>query len=127
MDYRPIIESKYNRENWQLLIRDIFKNKVKFWSTPSVVPTSSQFAKQALWLGTITLNDSQTISIYEVELADSVDIEHNRRGIRDMLLTAWRSNGNGGSSVWYGVRRFYGRRGHDPAGAECLPDEASRC
>ncbi len=97
MDYRPIIESKYNRENWQLLIRDIFKNKVKFWSTPSVVPTSSQFAKQALWLGTITLSDSQTISIYEVELADSVDIERNRRGIRDMLLTAWRSNGNAGA------------------------------
>ena len=97
MDYRPIIESKYNRENWQLLIRDIFKNKVKFWSTPSVVPTSSQFAKQALWLGNITLSDSQTISIYEVELADSVDIEHNRRGIRDMLLTAWRSNGNAGA------------------------------
>ncbi len=100
MDYKSIIESRYNRQNWQLLIRDIFKNKVKFWSTPSVVPTSSQFAKQALWLGTITLSDSQTISIYEVELADSVDIERNRRGIRDMLLTAWRSNGNAGAFMF---------------------------
>ena len=106
MDYRPIIESKYNRENWQRLLHDIFNGKEKFWNTPSVVPTNSQFAKQALWLGTITLSDGQTISIYEVVLADSVDIERNRRGIRDMLLTAWRSNGNAGAF------RMLARHGH---------------
>ena len=100
MDYRPIIESRYNRENWQLLLHDIFGNKIKFWHTPSVVGTSSQFAKQALWLGTITLSDGQTISVYEVELADNVDIERNRRGIRDMLLTAWRNNGNAGAFMF---------------------------
>ncbi len=100
MDYRPIIESKYNRQNWQSLLHDIFGSKVKFWNTPSVVSTNSQFARQALWLGTITLSDEQTISIYEVELADSVDIERNRRGIRDMLLTAWRNNGNAGAFMF---------------------------
>ena len=98
--YKDIIESRYNRQNWQLLLHDIFGNKVKFWNTPSPVSTSSQFAKQALWLGTITLSDEQTISIYEVELADSVDIERNRRGIRDMLLTAWRNNGNAGAFMF---------------------------
>ena len=97
MDYKSIIESRYNRQNWQLLLHDIFGNKIKFWNTPSTIPTSSQFAKQALWLGTITLSDNQTISIYEVELSDSVDIERNRRGIRDMLLTDWRNNGNAGA------------------------------
>jgi len=97
MDYKSVIESRYNRQNWQLLLHDIFGNKIKFWNTPSTIPTSSQFAKQALWLGTITLSDNQTISIYEVELSDSVDIERNRRGIRDMLLTDWRNNGNAGA------------------------------
>ena len=96
MDYRPIIESRYNRENWQKLLHDIFGRKVEFWRTPSAVSTHSPFAKQALWLGTITLSDNQTISIYEVELADNVDIERNRRGIRDMLLSQWRNNGNAG-------------------------------
>ena len=100
MDYRPIIESKYNRENWQQLLHDIFGRKVEFWSTPSVVSTNSQFARQALWLGTIMLSDDQTISIYEVELSDSVDIERNRRGIRDMLLTQWRNNGNAGAFMF---------------------------
>ena len=100
MNYKEVIESRYNRQNWQSLLHDIFGSKVKFWNTPSVVPANSQFAKQALWLGTITLSDEQTISIYEVELAESVDIERNRRGIRDMLLTQWRNNGNAGAFMF---------------------------
>ena len=100
MNYKEVIESRYNRQNWQLLLHDIFGNKIKFWNTPSAIPTSSQFAKQALWLGTITLSDNQTVSIYEVELSDSVDIERNRRGIRDMLLTDWRNNGNAGAFMF---------------------------
>ncbi len=100
MDYRSIIESKYNRQNWQALLHDIFGSRIKFWNTPSAVSINSQFAKQALWLGTITLSDEQTISVYEVELSDSVDIERNRRGIRDMLLTTWRNNGNAGAFMF---------------------------
>ncbi|MBO7069324.1 MAG: Eco57I restriction-modification methylase domain-containing protein [Bacteroidaceae bacterium] len=100
VNYKEVIESKYNREGWQRLLHDIFGSRVKFWNAPSVVPTSSQFSKQALWLGTITLSDERTISVYEVELSDSVDIERNRRGIRDMLLTAWRGNGNAGAFMF---------------------------
>ncbi len=100
MDYKAVIESRYNRQNWLLLLHDIFGSKAKFWNTPSVVQTSSPFARQALWLGTITLSDEQTIAVYEVELAESVDIERNRRGIRDMLLTAWRNNGNAGAFMF---------------------------
>ena len=100
MDYKQVIESRYNRQNWLLLLHDIFGSKAKFWNTPSVVYTSSTFARQALWLGTITLSDEQTIAIYEVELADNVDIERNRRGIRDMLLSDWRNNGNAGAFMF---------------------------
>ena len=100
MNYKEVIESRYNRQSWQLLLHDIFGSKIKFWNHPSSVQTSSPFAKQAFWLGTITLSDGQTIAIYEVELADSVDIERNRRGIRDMLLTTWRNNGNAGAFMF---------------------------
>lgn len=100
MDYKQVIESRYNRQNWLLLLHDIFGSKAKFWNTPSIVYTSSTFARQALWLGTITLSDEQTIAIYEVELADNVDIERNRRGIRDMLLSDWRNNGNAGAFMF---------------------------
>lgn len=100
MNYKDIIESRYNRQNWQLLLHDIFGSKIKFWNTPSEVTASSSLARQALWLGTITLSDEQTIAVYEVELSDNVDIERNRRGIRDMLLTSWRNNGNAGAFMF---------------------------
>ena len=100
MNYKEIIESRYNRQNWQTLLHDIFGGKVKFWSAPYEIDTNSNLSKQTLWLGTITLTDGETISIYEVELAESVDIERNRRGIRDMLLTDWRTNGNAGAFMF---------------------------
>lgn len=90
MDYKSIIESKYNRKNWQLLLHDIFGSRANLQQQPFVVETSSSLAKNALCLGKITLSDEQTIAVYEVELSDRVDIERNRRGIRDMLASAWR-------------------------------------
>ena len=90
MDYKSIIESKYNRQNWQLLLHDIFGRRANLQQQPFKVETNSTLAKNALCLGKITLSDEQTIAVYEVELSDSVDIERNRRGIRDMLASAWR-------------------------------------
>ena len=90
MDYKSIIESKYNRKNWQLLLHDIFGSRANLQQQPFHVETSSSLAKSAQCLGKITLSDEQTIAVYEVELSDSVDIERNRRGIRDMLASSWR-------------------------------------
>lgn len=40
MNYKEVIESKYNREAWQKLLYDIFRNKISFWNTPSAVHVS---------------------------------------------------------------------------------------
>ena len=90
MDYRSVIESKYNRENWQALLSDIFRNKIKFWETPLQVPVDEKMARNAIYIGKITLADNRVIAIYEVELSDSVIIERNRAGIRNLLLSSWR-------------------------------------
>jgi len=101
MNYKEIIESKYNRESWQQLLHDIFLNKVTFHNSPGKVHVSSHLAKEALNLGYIKLSDGLTIAIYEVELSDNVDIERNRRGIRDMLTTDWRTNHAGAFMFCY--------------------------
>jgi len=100
MNYKEVIESKYNREAWQKLLYDIFRNKISFWNTPSAVHVSSRLAKEALNLGKISLVDGESIAIYEVELSDKVDIERNRRGIRDMLTTDWRNMGYAGAFMF---------------------------
>ena len=100
MDYKKIIESRYDRESWQLLLHDIFHNKVSFWNRPSEVRVSSRLAKQSFNLGKISLSDGESIAVYEVELNDNVDIERNRRGIRDMLTTDWRNMGYAGAFMF---------------------------
>lgn len=90
MDYKSIIESKYDRQRWVELLHDIFRSKLSIWSPVGKVYTNSPFAKQVQQLGTIELSDGYKIAIYEVELSDSVDIERNRRGLRDMLQSSWR-------------------------------------
>ena len=100
MNYKEVIESRYNREAWQQLLHDIFRSKVSFWNRPSEVHVSSRLAKQALNLGKISLSDGESIAVYEVELTDNVNIERNRRGIRDMLTTDWRNMGYAGAFMF---------------------------
>ena len=101
MNYREVIESRYNRQNWLELLHDIFGNKAEFWKTPYEISTNSDLSRQTFWLGTMALTDGETISVYEVELSDSVDIERNRRGIRDMLLSEWRNRDAGAFMFCY--------------------------
>ena len=100
MNYKQVIESKYNREAWQQLLHDIFLNKVTFYNNPSAISVSSRLAKTAYNLGRITLADGESIAIYEVELADKINVERNRRGIRDMLTTDWRNMGYAGAFMF---------------------------
>lgn len=100
MNYKQIIESKYNREAWQQLLHDIFLSKVTFYNRPSKVQVNSRIAKEAYYLGRISLSDGESIAIYEVELTDKVDIERNRRGIRDMLTSDWRNMGYAGAFMF---------------------------
>lgn len=100
MNYKEIIESRYNREAWQGLLHDIFHNNIKFWSNPIPIQVNSRLAKTALRLGNITLSDGENIAVYEVELNDKVDISRNKRGIRDMLTSDWRGMGYIGAFVF---------------------------
>ena len=100
MDYREIIESRYNRENWQMLLHDIFGQKAQFYQQPQQVTVDESMAKQAFYTGKITLPDGHLIAIYEVELSDSVVIERNRAGIRNLLCTSWRSMGCAGAFMF---------------------------
>lgn len=100
MDYKKIIEAKYNRKDWQDLLRDIFHNNVRFFTSVGEVKVNSRLAKSAIYLGNISLSDGESLAVYEVELADNVDIVRNRRGIRDMLTKDWRDSGYAGAFMF---------------------------
>ena len=100
MNYKEVIEAKYNREAWQQLLHDIFLNKVQFYNSTSEVKVNSRLAKSALYIGRISLSDGESLGVYEVELSDKVDIERNKRGIRDMLTKDWKDMGHAGAFMF---------------------------
>ncbi len=100
MDYKSVIESKYNRENWQALLHDIFGNKVEFYTYTTEIDVNKDIARKALYLGKISLTDGKTIGVYEVELNDSVHIESNKVAIRNLLTSDWRMNGFAGAFMF---------------------------
>ena len=101
MDYRSIIESSYNRHNWLELLNDIFHHNVEFRQEPLSVPVEKDMAKDALYLGQITLHDGHTLAVYEVELSDRVVIERNRAAIRNLLVSNWRGGYDGALMFCY--------------------------
>lgn len=90
MDYYSIIESKYNRANWQALLHDIFRQNIKFWQQPIPVSVDESMAKSALYIGLLSLPDGNSIAVYGVELNGKVVIERIRAGIRNLLCTNWK-------------------------------------
>lgn len=100
MNYRNIIESRYDRQNWQELLSNIFRRNVQFWAQPQEVQVDESIAKHALYTGKISLPDNHAIAIYEVELSDHVVIERNRVGIRNLLCTNWKGMGCDGAFMF---------------------------
>ena len=101
MDYKPIIESAYNRKNWQELLHDIFGRRITFFATPTRIDdVNNNTAKHALYLGKIDLADGKTIAVYEVPLAESVVIERNKVNIRNLLVSHWRNSGFAGAFMF---------------------------
>lgn len=101
MDYKSIIESKYNRNNWMQLLTDIFGNRAEFWQAQAMIrDLDHTVAQWAVQLGKITLQDSNIIAVYEVELAGSVQLERNRAAIRNLLCSHWRGQGCAGAFMF---------------------------
>ena len=100
MDYKSVIESRYNRESWEALLHDIFLSGANFRTTPIPVDAHSPLVDESLQLGTITLKDDNKIAVYEIKLSDRVDIVENRVGIRNLLFSDWKLKGCAGAFIF---------------------------
>lgn len=96
-DIQSIVESKYNRNNWIKLLRDIFGQKITIFQHPQKINVERDIAKDVHFLGSISLEDVHQIAIYEVNLSEQVNIERNRAGIRNLLCSQWRGSGFAGA------------------------------
>ena len=75
--------SSYNREQWKIALNAAFE-KVDYFAKQNNLAVQNGYTVSCKQLGSIMLNDSKSIALFEVEVADSINIERNRKGLRDI-------------------------------------------
>ena len=75
--------SSYDHEQWKIIINTLF-NKVEYLARPSNLLVEKGDVISCKQFGRITLDDDKSIALFEVEVGDSIIIERNRKGLRDI-------------------------------------------
>jgi hypothetical protein len=92
MSTTPSLQSRlrqpYRRGEWQSLLHSLFPDgTLKLFSTPQPLTASQEKVKSTLQLGTIELEDGNTIALLEVETTDQLKLARNRVGLRNFVST----------------------------------------
>jgi hypothetical protein len=92
-----IFAKKYDRTAWKNFLNETFQQAL--YETPEPLPNiTTDIAKEVFKLGDYTFG-GETVSVYEVTLADGIVLERNRVGLRNLLRKPWQ--GLGGVFIVY--------------------------
>lgn len=76
-------QNSYNRESWMPILKLVF-GQINFFSNPFQLFEGEEAVKQGCQIGYVDLPNNQTVAIFEIEVADRIIIERNRKGLRDI-------------------------------------------
>ena len=81
IELRHILSAKFDFHVWKELL-DILFPKVEFFNKE--VQVDASLIKQGGHVGNVRLDDGRSLAVFNFEVADSVQIARNRRGLRDI-------------------------------------------
>jgi len=100
-ELKKILQKEYNfNENWKPVLSLLF-NKIAYFSTPSNPFSEEKKVKSGKQIGTIKLDDNKSLAIFEVEVDDSIRIDQNRKGLRDIAAKHIDQNITHGALVFF--------------------------
>ena len=80
-----LLSSKYNRDRWIDILKVVFKSGNVFAKPqPADLPQKEKW-KQAYQLGSFSTADSYRLAVFEIEVADNIDLDRNRVSLRNLL------------------------------------------
>ncbi len=88
---KPVFEKKYERSAWQNILRENF-NVSTLLEKPADITSrirSNPYNAKAWELGNFPTTDGHLVGIYEVAVADNVQIQRNRKGLRNLLAQVY--------------------------------------
>jgi len=100
-DLKGILRRDFNyNENWKPLFAILF-NKVQYFSNPSNPFSEEKKVISGRQIGVIKLDDGKQLAIFEVEVDDSIRIDKNRQGLREIAIKHIDQNITHGAFVFF--------------------------
>ena len=85
-ELKDILRRDFNfEENWKPLFSMLF-SKVQYFSNPSNPFSESAKVVSGKQTGVVKLDDGKQLAIFEVEVDDSIRIDKNRQGLREIAI-----------------------------------------
>lgn len=82
----------YNREEWKELVTQVFKGKVQLFGVPQDVPKKHSKVETFKQLGNVQLDDGKIIALYELNVAQDVNLRLNRAGLNQIISATIEEN-----------------------------------
>lgn len=82
IELKKILSSSYSIEAWKPILTMLFGNKIEYLAKPRNI--TEERIKNGGHIGNIRLDDGKNIAIFDMEVADSINIRKNRKGLRDI-------------------------------------------
>jgi adenine-specific DNA-methyltransferase len=92
---RNILQQPYKFDNWKKVVDFVFPN-VSYFRDPQPIPHSSDKIQSFRQLGNVRLNDGKNLAMFEIKVAENVNIPRNRVALRSLvapLIDQERSHG----------------------------------
>ena len=100
-DLKNILREDFNFEkNWKSIFSLLF-NKVQYFSNPSNPFEEQRKVKSGKQTGVVKLDDGKSLAIFEVEVDDSIRIDRNRQGLREIAIKHIDQNITHGALVFF--------------------------
>lgn len=81
---QELLHEEYKTENWKKIAEFVFPN-VQFLQKPFDIPSNNDKVKAFRQLGNVKLNDGKNLAMFEVTVAENVNIAHNRVALRNLV------------------------------------------
>lgn len=100
-DLKNILREDFSFEkNWKPIFSLLF-NKVQYFTNASNPFEEQSKVKSGKQTGVVKLDDGKTLAIFEVEVDDSIHIDRNRQGLREIAIKHIDQNITHGALVFY--------------------------
>src|SRR5690554_3262122 len=85
-DLKNILREDFSFEkNWKPIFSLLF-NKVQYFTNASNPFEEQSKVKSGKQTGVVKLDDGKSLAIFEVEVDDSIHIDRNRQGLREIAI-----------------------------------------